>query len=115
MSADVDRWFAGLPTQTRGLAEELRSLVRGAGPPFTESIKWGHPNYALSGNVCYIDSHDEKGFAYLGFFNGALLSDPTGIVEGTGKGLRHVKVRAVDPQRDALTALVREAAALNGK
>jgi len=29
----------------------------------------------------------------LGFYHGASLNDPTGLLEGTGKKLRHVKVR----------------------
>jgi len=28
--------------------------------------------------------------------NGALLDDPTGLLEGTGKRVRHVKLRSVD-------------------
>lgn len=39
--------------------------------------------------------------------DGALLDDPTGIVEGTGKRIRHVKCRTLDDvERPALRALV---------
>jgi hypothetical protein len=31
----------------------------------------------------------------LGFYHGASLDDSTGILEGTGKGLRHVKISSV--------------------
>ena len=44
--------------------------------------------------------------------DGALLDDPTGIVEGTGKRIRHVKCRSVvDVARPALRALVAQQAA----
>lgn len=33
------------------------------------------------------------------FADGATLSDPTGIMEGTGKRIRHVKCRSVDDGR----------------
>ena len=37
----------------------------------------------------------------------AVLADPTGIVEGTGKRIRHVKVRSMaDVERPALRALI---------
>jgi hypothetical protein len=30
----------------------------------------------------------------LGFYQGANLSDPNGLLEGTGKMLRHIKIRS---------------------
>ena len=44
--------------------------------------------------------------------DGALLDDPTGIVEGTGKRIRHVKCRTLDDvARPALRALLADQAA----
>ena len=44
--------------------------------------------------------------------DGALLPDPAGIVEGTGKRIRHVKCRSLDDvARPALRALLEEQAA----
>ena len=37
----------------------------------------------------------------LGFYYGAALEDPEGLLEGTGKKLRHVKVRDVEGTREA--------------
>ena len=49
----------------------------------------------------------------LGFYQGADLPDPQNRLEGTGKKLRHVKIRAVDECeaqaiRDLLTAAIAE-------
>jgi hypothetical protein len=35
------------------------------------------------------------GYVSLGFFNGARLTDHDGRMEGTGKRMRHVKIRAL--------------------
>jgi hypothetical protein len=44
--------------------------------------------------------------------DGALLSDPEGMVEGTGKRIRHVKCRRLDDvSRPGLRALIEEPAA----
>ena len=46
----------------------------------------------------------------VGFFHGAALPDPAGLLQGTGKYMRHVKVKpnlAVD--RSSLEALVTSA------
>ena len=48
----------------------------------------------------------------LGFYHGASLTDPSGLLEGSGRDLRHVKVRNVASAKDpAITALLREAIA----
>jgi len=48
----------------------------------------------------------------LGLYHGAVLADPTGLLEGTGKGLRHVKLDSVAAARSpAVKALLREAIA----
>jgi hypothetical protein len=48
----------------------------------------------------------------LGFYHGASLPDPEGLLEGTAKGLRHVKLRDVAAAKDAaIVALLREAIA----
>ena len=46
----------------------------------------------------------------LGFFQGASLIDPQGLLQGTGARLRHVKLRTVaDTQQPGVRALVEEA------
>lgn len=52
----------------------------------------------------------------LAFMRGADLPDPTGILEGAGKNVRHVKVRSPEQlaeRRDALRALIQAAAMIN--
>jgi hypothetical protein len=52
-------------------------------------------------------------WASLMLFRGAHLPDPSGILEGSGKNMRHVKVRSLEQfeeRRDAIRALVDAAA-----
>jgi hypothetical protein len=43
------------------------------------------------------------------FADGAALEDPDGIIEGTGRRVRRVKVRSVaDAERPALRALIEQ-------
>ena len=43
----------------------------------------------------------------VGFFHGAALPDPEGLLQGTGKSMRHVKVKpGLDLDRSALDALI---------
>lgn len=50
----------------------------------------------------------------FGFSRGTSLTDSTGLLEGTGKNLRHVKLKTSEQVRDPnLRKLIVEAAALN--
>lgn len=49
--------------------------------------------------------------AQFGFFNGAALKDPQGLLEGGGKYVRHTKVRATSEiDKKAFAALLKQAA-----
>lgn len=51
-----------------------------------------------------------KAHVNLGFFKGADLPDPAGLLEGTGKNLRHVKLHAPpDVTQPAVQALIQAA------
>lgn len=112
MSDSAEAYFDALEGREAAVARALRALVREVGPSLTESLKWGQPVYAGARNVCYVAAEGDH--VKLGFFRGAQLPDPTDLLEGTGKEMRHVKVRSVeDAQGDALQALAREAVALD--
>jgi hypothetical protein len=59
---------------------------------------------------------DDAAFAYVGaftshvnvgFFQGASLKDPAGLLQGNGKRMRHVKLRGGEPVNEtALHALI---------
>lgn len=68
---------------------------------------------------CPVACIDDAAFAYVnvftahvnvGFFMGASLNDPAGLLQGTGKRMRHVKVRPdEDLDSEALSALIERA------
>ena len=108
----VDSWMAELDPSQREIAQALRALILQAAPGIAESIKWNTPNYAMGGNVCYLAAN--KGHVNLGFFNGAGLANPDGLIEGTGEKMRHIKVRKPEDIRpEVFAGLVQEAVRLN--
>lgn len=108
-----------LTDEVRAVMKALRQLMVKTAPELAEKKKWSSPAYVHPGskkgmgpNVCYIAGYTEH--VNLGFYHGALLGDqdPQGLLEGTGKGLRHVKLRSMaelEEKREALEALVRVA------
>ena len=114
---EVMEYIEKLPLEQQEIAINLRKLVLDTSPRIGEAIKWGKPWFCLGDDgLCYIAS--QKDYVNFGFARGSELSDPEGLLEGTGKGMRHVKVRtSKDVRRKPLTTLVKEAMKLsaNGK
>lgn len=110
----ADDWFASLDDELVPLAAALRELVRKAVPAASEAIKWGTPVYEENGMVCGI--HKGKGFVALQFFAIATqLDDPDSLLEGTGKKMRHVKIRAAsDIKKRQFTRWIKRAASESG-
>lgn len=108
-------WFAALDGSIAPLAEDLRALIQKTVPEATECIKWGTPNYEKDGGICSIRSG--KGFVALQFGPiGTSLEDPDGLLEGTGKAMRHVKIRAkTDLKKQLFTSWIKQAAKANLK
>lgn len=111
-SKHVDSWISERDPSIRRICQALRDLILATEPRLKESIKWGYPIYEKTGRVVYLSATDR--YVALGFFNGVALSNSEGVIEGTGKRLRHLKVRAFeDIDEGALVPWIREAVALD--
>ncbi len=108
----VDEYISQVGPPRREVVEVLRRLVLEAAPGVSEAINWGQPCYSKNGDICYIAA--DAGHVKLGFFRGGDLSDPGRLLEGTGKRMRHVKVRSLDDLREeGLASLIGEALSLD--
>lgn len=106
---EIDVWLASKPDQLCAIARRWFAQMRECGGDVRELIHDGCPvacvNDAAFGYVNVFTSH-----VNVGFFNGAALRDPAGLLEGTGKRMRHVKLRpGSDVDSIALTDLIHEA------
>ena len=106
--ARVDDWLGEQPGDLRGALDAARAALDAAFPGAKLAIKWGYPTWVGNGNVAALMAHADH--ANLQLFRGAELPDPSGLLEGTGKGMRHVKLRhAKDLKVPAVKALLRAA------
>ena len=110
-NAEVDMFIAKLKPPDKELVKALRKLVLETSP-MEEAVKWGFPHFSQNGAVCAIIPY--KDHVNLEFYRGTELNDPNGLLEGTGKKLRHVKIRKLDDVKTgALKELLLEAVVLN--
>src|SRR5215831_7657685 len=71
------------------------------------SILYG-PTHRMKDGICYIGVI--KDHVNLGFIRGSELIDPQRILEGTGKQMRHIKIKNIsDLERPAIRSYLQEA------
>jgi len=108
----VDDYIAGLEGWKAEAASKIRELIAGAAPEADEAIKWSQPVYSFNGPFAYFNAF--KHSINIGFWRGVSLSDPDGMLKGSGLTMRHVPIHAVeDIDERTLQAFIRQALQLN--
>lgn len=105
----IDAWLNARPGELGAIARRWFEVMRSCGDEVREQIHDGCPVACLGdfpfGYVNVFTSH-----VNVGFFQGASLPDPDRLLQGSGKRMRHVKLRPGTPSDDsALTFLIRAA------
>jgi hypothetical protein len=115
-----DDWDQALERTTdegRAAAVAIRSLVRRLDPnvvevvwPHQGTIGWGVGPKKMSEHYAYLAAHATH--VNLGFYRGASLPDPAGLLTGTGKAMRHIPIRGpADVRRTEIAELLKAARA----
>ncbi len=77
------------------IAQYWFEVMRGCGDDVRELLHDGHPTACVADAAfAYVNAF--RAHVNVGFFRGAELPDPNGLLEGTGKFMRHVKLRPDD-------------------
>lgn len=102
----VEEWLGSCEGELGALARKWFSQIRRSGDDVLELIHDGCP-VACVNDLPFAYVNVFKVHVNVGFFQGADLPDPLELLEGTGKRMRHVKLRpSVDQQDEALRALI---------
>lgn len=109
----VRTWLDKWSIEQREQVERLLSRVGDVAPEATADVKWGRPTVSLGGDwhhwMCAVAVSKRE--VALVFHKGALLDDPAGLLQGTGRYIRRVPYETVVAHADAVDALVHEAVA----
>jgi hypothetical protein len=105
----VDRWLHEHSGELGDLAKRWFDVMRNCGDDVRELLHDGHPT-ACVGEAAFAYVNAFRDHVNVGFFRGAEMDDPAGLLEGTGKLMRHVKLRPEhDVDETALTKLIETA------
>jgi hypothetical protein len=108
--ATFDEYLADQAPRNQNVIRALRKFVKRVAPQLQESVKWG--------NGCWVQGKAPIAYVYsapdhvqFGFFGGSALRDPSGLLNGDGKFVRHIKVRnRSDIDERTFGTLLRQAA-----
>lgn len=105
----VHRWFEKHKGPLGEFAYHWFSIMRQCGDDVSEVLHDDQPT-ACVGDAAFAYVDVFKAHVNVGFFQGAELPDPASLLQGTGKFMRHTKLKpevAVDEA--SLTALIKSA------
>jgi hypothetical protein len=105
----INQWFDARPPELAAIARRWFEEMRDCGTDVTELLHDGHPT-ACVGNAAFGYVNVFTSHVNVGFFHGASLKDPAGILKGSGRFMRHVKAAPEAlPDATSLQSLIRAA------
>jgi hypothetical protein len=102
----IDSWLNRRADDLHSIARAWFARMRECGGDVRELMHDGCPTACVEdGAFGYVNVFTAH--VNVGFYHGVALADPAGLLQGTGKHMRHVKLKpGVDVDAAALNALV---------
>ena len=88
----IEAWMQQHPGDLGTIARRWFEVLRACGDDVRELLHDGHPT-ACIGDAAFGYVNAFRDHVNVGFFLGAELADPGRLLEGTGRFMRHVKLR----------------------
>lgn len=88
----IEAWMHEHSGELGAIAQRWFEVMRACGDDVRELLHDGHPT-ACVGDAAFAYVDVFKAHVNVGFFRGAEIADDGRLLEGTGKFMRHVKLR----------------------
>jgi hypothetical protein len=105
----IPAWFLAHPGELGAIAHHWWKRMRNAGDEVRELLHDGCP-VACLGDAPFAYVNVFTAHVNVGLFQGASLPDPAHLLQGSGKFMRHIKLRPGTPTDAAAIASLIEAA-----
>jgi hypothetical protein len=96
----IDAWMEKQANELATTARRWFEVMRSCGDEVRELMHDGCP-VACLGDAPFGYVNAFKSYVNVGFFHGAALADPARLLQGTGKFMRHVKLKPGTPTNEA--------------
>ena len=91
MTKEVNDYIEKQKSPQKEICERLRKIISETFPGINEEMKWGAPWYEGKYYIVALKDHVNLGFLLKGLSN-----EEVELFQGTGKTMRHIKIRSVD-------------------
>ena len=105
----IDAWMKQHPGELGAIARRWFEAMRNCGDEVRELLHDGCPTACL-GDAPFAYVNVFASHVNVGFFQGASLPDPARLLQGTGKFMRHVKLKHGTPTNAAALSSLIDAA-----
>ena len=105
----IELWINAQQGELGLIARHWCEVMRELGDDVRELMHDGHPTFCVE-NAAFAYINAFNAHVNVGFFRGSELDDPARLLDGTGKHMRHVKLRPEsEVERSALIELIEAA------
>jgi hypothetical protein len=109
-TAAVDAYMDRLDHPFRAETQAVREIIKGVDPGIAEQVKWNAPSFSYKQYMATFNLRARQ-HLHLVWHNGAILTDPAGLLEGAYPDRRmtyFTGMADVEAKRPALEGLVRQ-------
>jgi hypothetical protein len=96
---EIENFLQHMPAHLQEIVLELRNIIVAVSPDAVEVVRWGDLGYfhagcggLVSAGICQVEIR--KDHVRLAFIHGAFLLDPHGLLKGTQKAKRFVRIES---------------------
>ncbi|WP_439489544.1 DUF1801 domain-containing protein [Algoriphagus sp.] len=90
----VTKYISEATEEQRKIMEAIRLIIHTEVPSVVENFKWSRPVFSTDSDFAYFRT--SKAHLTFGFYNYEKIKDHRNLLEGTGKDMRHIKLKRLD-------------------
>jgi hypothetical protein len=94
MNELVTKYISEAPEEQMKIMEEIRAIIHKEVPLVTENFKWSRPVFSTDTDFAYFKT--AKSYLTFGIFKFEKIKDHNNLLEGTGKDMRHIKIKKIE-------------------
>lgn len=94
MNEQVTKYILEAPEEQTRIMEKIRELIHKEVPEVVENFKWSRPVFSTETDFAYFKT--TKAYLTFGIFQFDKIKDHSQLLEGTGKDMRHIKIKKLE-------------------
>lgn len=91
MNEQVTNYISEASEEQKKIMEALRIIIHKEVPSVVENFKWSRPVFSTDADFAYFKT--SKSYLTFGIFRFEKIKDNKDLLEGTGKDMRHIKIK----------------------